>query len=262
MVKHRPYILLCNDDGIHAAGIQAMRGALMAKGYRTVAVAPDRGVSGASRSISLNRPLTMRRLSDDQYSVDGSPVDCIMMALYEILRGRPRPAMVISGINHGPNLADDVSYSGTCAAAAEGCVENIRSVSVSTLPDKEYQFHFEDHARFFVERILPRVEGMKMPRWSYVNVNFPACPRAGVKGIRVVPLGRTTYAEPIRKMPYPRTLGRDKDGFLYWISGHPNHVVSKGTDLEAVRRGYAAVSPVRIELNDAKLLAAVRRRFA
>lgn len=262
MVKNgRARFLLTNDDGVFAEGLQALRKALVAAGHETVVVAPERGMSGASRSLSLNRPLSIRHISDGQYAVDGTPTDCVMMAVHEMF-AKQRPSLILSGINHGQNLADDVTYSGTCAAAAEGCMEGIPSVAISALPDKHHHFHFADYAEYFVHRMLPKILRESLPRWSFLNVNFPPRRRAQIRGVRVVPIGRSTYVNPIAKQRHPDVLGRPRKGWLYWITGAPKAIRSKGTDIEAVRQGYVALSPVRMDLNDSVLLAHLRRRFA
>lgn len=262
MKKESLSILLTNDDGIFAAGLQALRAALVSRGYRPTVVAPDRGKSGASRSLSLARPLTLRQVDEDQYAVDGTPTDCVMMALFQILRNKKKPAILLSGINHGQNLADDITYSGTCAAAAEGCMESIPSIALSSLPDKNRQFYFEDHAKFFVNSILPRLRRLSIPRWSFININFPPRPFSKLRGVRVVPPGRSTYTDPIARQRQPNSLGRDKGGWLYWIVGAPKAIRKRGTDLEAIERGFVSVSPVRLELTDHKLMAKCRRAFS
>lgn len=260
--KEKIRIILTNDDGVFAAGLQALRQSLIARGHAPIVVAPDRGASGASRSLSLHRPLTLRQIDADQYAVDGTPTDCVMIALFEILKNKTRPAILLSGINHGQNLADDVTYSGTCSAAAESCMEGIPSAALSALPDDNGNFYFDDHAEFFAESIFPRLRRLAIPRWSFININFPPRPSSQLRGIRVVPLGRSTYTNPIAKQRHPNSLGRKKPGWLYWIVGEPRTLKKRGTDLEAIERGYVSISPVRIELTDHKLIERYRRIFS
>ncbi|OGH56553.1 MAG: 5'/3'-nucleotidase SurE [Candidatus Lindowbacteria bacterium RIFCSPLOWO2_12_FULL_62_27] len=253
-------VVLTNDDGIFAAGLQALARALRAAGYRPVVVAPDRGASGASRSLSLHRPLTVRRLGEDQYAVDGTPTDCVMMAIFEILKNR-RPSLLLSGINHGQNLADDVTYSGTCAAAAEGCMEGIPSVAISALTGRDGEFYFDDHADFFVQSVLPSIGRLRIPRWSFINVNFPPRPAARIRGVRVVPLGRSTYSDPIARRRAPQALGRSRKGWIYWIVGEPKSLKKRGTDIEAIERGCVSLTPIHLDLTDRRLLAECRKLF-
>lgn len=255
-------IILTNDDGAFAEGLQELRRALMARGFSPVVVAPDRGASGASRSLSLARPLTLRRVDRDQYTVDGTPTDCVMMALFEVLKNKWPPAFLISGINHGQNLGDDVTYSGTCAAAAEGCMEGIPSVAISALTTQNGDHYMKDHAEYFVDRIFPRLLTFRVPRYAFLNVNFPAVPSAQLRGVRVAPLGRSTYYKPILKQRHPDPYKRKDRRWVYWIAGAPRTLKKTGTDIEAVERGYVALSPVRLELNDRKLLARCRRVFS
>lgn len=262
MKRNGRTILLTNDDGIFAEGLQALRRALIKNGYVPVVVAPDRGASGASRSLSLNKPLMIRRIDRDQYAVEGTPTDCVMLAIFEILRNKPKPAILLSGINHGQNLADDVTYSGTCAAAAEGCMEGIRSVAISAIPDRRHRFYFDDHAEFLAESILPKLLKISVPRWSFININFPPLPIRDIRGVRTVPLGRSTYADPIARQKHPKSLGRNKEGWIYWIVGAPKWIKKRGTDLEAVDRGYVALTPVRLDLTDRKMIPRCRRLFS
>ncbi|MBI4178911.1 5'/3'-nucleotidase SurE [bacterium] len=259
-LRHRT-IVLTNDDGIFAEGLQAMRASLVERGLNPVVVAPDRGASGASRSLSLNRPLTLREIAPDQYTVDGTPTDCVMLALFEVLRRRRPPAILLSGINHGQNLGDDVTYSGTCAAAAEGCMERIPSVALSALPCQDGSYHFRDHADYFADRILPRILRLKVPRYSFLNLNFPPVPAGDFRGIRIVPMGRSTYQNPILRQRHPDPYHRKDRRWVYWIAGAPKAVKHAGTDIEAIRKGYVSLSPVRLELNHPELLAHCRRAF-
>lgn len=251
--KKSTRVLLTNDDGIQAEGLQVLRAAVEARGMAVTVVAPASGVSACSRSISMHRPLTCVKRAENQYAVDGTPTDCVLMALYEIFRGNP-PDLVLSGINHGRNLGDDITYSGTCAGAMEGAMVGLRAAALSAMPDKNGQCAMADSAAYFVDRLLDTVLDARLPQWCFYNINFPAAGR--IRGVKVTPAGRSTYVDPIVRVRHPRDGSK-----RYWIAGSPKTIRRRGTDIEAVERGYVAVTPVRLDLNDPKLIARARHAF-
>ena len=243
-------ILLSNDDGVLARGLDALRGALEETGEVFV-VAPEREQSGASRSLTLDRPLRVRRMGERVYSVDGTPTDCVLLAV----RGIPdmvqvQPDLIVSGINHGPNLGDDVTYSGTVAAAAEGSLMGISSVAIS-LSSWE-PAHFETAAR--VARIIVgQLHERPVPAGTLLNVNVPDVPFASLRGTRVTRLGRRVYPDVIVAELDPR--GKP----CYWIGGDkPTWLPGEGTDFEAVEAGFVSITPLHLDLTDHGLLEQVR----
>ena len=187
-------ILLSNDDGVMATGLNALRTALADLGEVTV-VAPDREQSGASRSLTLERPLRIRRTGERVYSVDGTPTDCVLLAV----RGVPgvvrvQPDLIVSGINHGPNLGDDVTYSGTVAAAAEGSLMGIPALAVSLVSWDPKSF--ETAARV-TRDLVRRLLCAPLPARTLLNVNIPDRPFEELRGIRVTRLGRRVYPDVI-----------------------------------------------------------------
>lgn len=243
-------ILLSNDDGVLARGLDALREALEGVGEVFV-VAPEREQSGASRSLTLDRPLRVRRLGERVYSVDGTPTDCVLLAV----RGIPdilhvRPDLVVSGINHGPNLGDDVLYSGTVAAAAEGCLNGIPSMAVS-LSSSEPE-HLETAARV-ARAIVDQLGERTVPARTLLNVNVPDLPFESLRGTRVTRLGRHAYADIIVADTDPR--GKP----CYWIGGErPTRLPGEGTDFEAVEAGFVSITPLHLDLTDHGLLETVR----
>ncbi len=243
-------ILLSNDDGVLASGLNCLREALEGAGEVFV-VAPEREQSGASRSLTLDRPLRVRRMGERIYSVDGTPTDCVLLAV----RGIPdmvqvHPDLIVSGINHGPNLGDDVTYSGTVAAAAEGRLMGIPSIAIS-LSSWE-QRHFETAAR--VARVLvDQLRDRPFPPGTLLNVNVPDLSFAQLRGTRVTRLGRRVYPDVIVAELDPR--GKP----CYWIGGDkPTWLPGEGTDFEAVQAGLVSITPLHLDLTDHDRLEEVR----
>lgn len=233
----RPLILASNDDGVDAAGLRALREALEAIADVYV-VAPEFEQSARSHAISLHTTLRHHRYGDRIHSIEGTPADCVYVALYreDLL---PRwPDLVVSGINHGANLATDVHYSGTVAAAREGALRGIPSIAFSLLPGGDMQGSAM-LARGLVERALAAVRSEGDP--MLLNVNFPS---GKPKGIRAVTLGQRLYREGVDVRTDPR--GRE----YYWIGGPGGvtHPPSTGTDTDATDSGYVSVTPLRLAM--------------
>lgn len=230
-----PRILVTNDDGIYSEGIRKLATALEAVGEVAI-VAPDREQSAASHALTLNRPLRLLQLKDKEWIVDGTPTDCVNLAVLSLFREQ-RPDIVLSGINFGPNLGDDVTYSGTISAAFEGALLNIPSIAFSTLVGKGFSF---DRAAVFAAALARHIlENEPNPR-VILNVNFPACDYAGVK---VTKLGRRIYSEGVTERLDPR--GRK----YYWIGGdEPSWYPGEGTDFEAVQNGFISITPLHLDL--------------
>jgi 5'-nucleotidase len=239
----RPLILVSNDDGVHAAGLKKLVGALRSLG-RVVVVAPDQERSAASHSITLHRPLRVERVRRDVYSVDGTPTDCIMLAIHEILDRRPD--LVVSGINHGANLGDDIHYSGTVSAAYEGGIMGIPSMAVSLAGrGRPGLSKAGDVAALIARRVLK--EGL--PRGVILNVNVPSIPDRGVKGTAFTKQGKRNYGGVIVVKEDPR--GRK----YYWIGGDEQGFEDiPGSDCNAVIDGFVSVTPLRVNLTDGATL--------
>jgi 5'-nucleotidase len=239
----RPLILLSNDDGWRAAGIQAAEEALRPLGDVIVA-APDRERSATSHSISLDRPLRAEEERPGVYSIDGTPVDCVYLALLHLV---PRkPDLVVSGINHGYNLGSDVFYSGTVAAAVEGALRGSAGIAVSL--ERRRQPDFGPVAAFLralAAEVLGRGDG-GLPRGSVLNVNAPS---GDLDGFEVTFLGRRVYRDLV-------DVRQDLRGrAYYWIGGpevEPEE--TPGSDVTAVHRGRASVTPLQLDLSDRQLL--------
>ncbi len=232
-------ILLTNDDGIFAPALRALRDALGAYG-RVITVAPDRDQSATSHSLTLHRPFRIHRHDDDIYSVDGTPTDCVVTAFYGLLDGRPD--LVISGINHGPNMGEDVFYSGTVAAAIEGTLQGVPSLAVSLVTRERADF-LEPAA--FVARLLGRVLEHGLPRRQLLNVNLPYRPWSEIRGVQVTRLGSRRYQDTLVRKHDPR--GRE----YFWIGGEdPVWEPMPGSDFHAVHDGWISVTPLSLDLTD------------
>jgi len=253
-------VLLTNDDGIEAEGLQAMRSALAAiDGVRLAVIAPDGNRSAMARSITTRRPLWVAEVpfADGSvgYATDGTPVDCVRLARLGLIEGF-EAELVVSGINHGANLGDDITYSGTVAAALEGVVLGLPSIAVSQQSgaralDYRYDggFGFEVAANF-VARLVQRIEDVPLPATTLLNVNVPAGEPGGVE---VTSLGKRIYRDELK-------LEREEEHRRrYWIYGSdPGFHDEPGTDLAAVAAGRVAVTPIHFDLTDRAGLEALK----
>lgn len=231
------HILITNDDGYDARGIKALTAELEQVAEVSV-VAPDRNKSGASNSLTLMYPLRVKRVQAGSYYVDGTPTDCVHLALSGLLE--EQPDMVVSGINAGPNLGDDVLYSGTVAAAMEGRYLGLPAIAVS-LAGKPAK-HFESAAAI-TRRVIERLVEYPLPDDTLLNVNVPDLPLDEIVAIRATRLGFRHKAEPMIQQSDP--YGRP----LYWV-GPPGEAqdAGVGTDFHALQQGIASVTPMQIDL--------------
>jgi 5'/3'-nucleotidase len=245
-------VLLTNDDGIEAEGLQALRRALTTvPGIRVAVIAPDGNRSAMARSITTRRPLWVAEVlfSDGTvgYATDGTPVDCVRLASLGVVEGFEAD-LVVSGINHGANLGDDITYSGTVAAALEGLVLGLPGIAVSQQSGaRALDFRFDggfefDVAAGFVARLLERIEDVPLPAQTLLNINVPA---GAPSGVEVASLGKRIYRDELK-------LEREEEGRRrYWIYGSdPGFHDEPGTDLAAVAAGRIAVTPIHFDLTD------------
>lgn len=233
-MAHR--ILVTNDDGIYSEGLRKLAEALKAVGDVHI-VAPDREQSAASHALTLNRPLRLLQIHEQEWIVDGTPTDCVNLAVLYLFK-QQRPDIVVSGINFGPNLGDDVTYSGTISAAFEGSLLGIPSIAFSQLIGEN--FSFDRAATFAAKLVRQMLERESQDPSVILNVNFPVGPYRGTK---VVKLGKRIYAEGVIERLDPR--GRK----YFWIGGEPPiwHE-GEGTDFEAIRENFVAITPLHLDL--------------
>jgi len=230
-------ILLSNDDGYFAPGLSILADTLAAFATITV-VAPERDRSGASNSLTLDRPLAVRRASNGFYYVNGTPTDCVHLAVTGMLD--QLPDVVISGINHGPNMGDDTVYSGTVAAATEGFLLGIPSLAVSLAAHGGD--HYETAARVAAE-MVKRFEQSPLAQPALLNINVPDVPYEQLRGVEVTRLGRRHKAEPVVKSMTPR------GETVYWVGAAGSaQDAGAGTDFNAVARTLVSVTPLQIDL--------------
>ncbi len=241
-------ILCTNDDGYLAGGLGVLSSAASALGSVTV-VAPDREQSATSNSLTLHHPLRARRTTDGAWVVDGTPTDCVILALNELLHDRPD--VCLSGVNHGPNMGEDVLYSGTVAAAMEATVMGIPAVALSYAGDLPEELEGRERLVESVLRAILSRDGF--PADTLFNVNIPALPPSEIRGIRVTTLGRRRYADSI-------TRARDPSGREYfWIGGGVVHWRGdQASDFQAVADGYVSVTPLHLDLTNYELLEDIR----
>lgn len=239
--------LITNDDGVAAEGLNALREAVSPIA-RVVTVAPDREQSASSHAITLHAPLRIQRVEADVHTVDGTPTDCVLVAINGLLD--ERPDIVVSGINHGPNMGDDVTYSGTVSAAFEGAILGVPSVAVSLATFGERNF---DGAIDAVRRIIRAIERHGLPQRTLLNVNVPSRPASELAGYRMTRLGQRVYEDSIVARKDPR--GRD----YYWIGGaEPRWEPEEHSDFLAVHDGYVSVTPLSLDLTHDGLLEAMQ----
>jgi len=230
-------ILVSNDDGYQSPGLRILAQALVRVGEVTV-VAPDRDRSGASNSLTLTVPIRAERLEPNYFRVEGTPTDCVHLAITGLLD--QEPDLVVAGINHGPNLGDDVIYSGTVAAATEGRFLGLPAMAVSI--DAFEPRHLETAAQVAARLISNLGNGAFGPN-VILNVNVPDRPFGELKGFQATRLGHRHKAEPVTRATDPR--GR----VVYWVGpAGPEQDAGPGTDFHALRSGYVSVTPLQVDL--------------
>ena len=239
-------ILLTNDDGVEAEGLLTLHAAVRDLGDVQI-VAPDREQSGASHALTMSRPLRLRQHDTSRFSVDGTPTDCVLLAVRGVSgRLESRPELVLSGINHGSNLGDDVTYSGTVAAAMEARIFGIAALAFSLESPSEtgQPFHWET-ARAVARTLVGYVQSLGAHDALLINVNVPNLPLADVRGFRVARLGKRTYPGAIVERLDPH--GRP----YFWVGdAHPRWEPEEDTDYAAVKAGYVALTPLHLDLTD------------
>jgi 5'-nucleotidase len=241
-------ILVSNDDGIAARGLIALAEAV-APLAETWVVAPESEQSAASHALSLHRPLRVRKAKEHWFSVDGTPADCVYLAVHHLMKDEA-PALVLSGINHGPNLADDVIYSGTVAAAMEGVILGIPSIAFSLVSRRTFEF---EHAARFATALAKAALLTPLPKRVLLNVNVPS--HGPPEGYEITRFGRHRYTGDVVERDDPR--GRK----YYWIGGSGyEHESAPGTDVTAVHEHRrVSVTPMQLDLTEADLMEPLKK---
>jgi len=240
-------ILVSNDDGILAHGIDCLVEAAEPLGEVHV-VAPDREQSATSHSLTLHHPLRPVRIGDRRWQVDGTPTDCVMLAVEALLP--ERPDFVFSGINHGQNMGEDVLYSGTVAAAMEGVTLGVPAIALSFAGGElKADPALLTEQVSAVARLLEHLTSLQLPRDTLLNVNMPARPAAEIRGVRLTRLGRRVYSDSLMKMQDPRKRE------IYWIGGgSASWSGAEDSDFRAVEDGFISVTPLTLDLTHLRML--------
>lgn len=236
-------ILLTNDDGIHAEGLACLERIANQLSDDVWVVAPETDQSGYAHSLSISEPLRLRKISDKHYAVNGTPTDCVIMGARKIL---PEPPdLILSGINSGLNVADDVTYSGTVAGAMEGALIGIRSIALSQayVYENEERIVPYETAEALAPALLRKLISTELPIGVLLNVNFPNCPPEEVTGPVVASQGKLSYGIWVEERRDGRSLP------YYWLRfGRDEPVLKPGTDLHAVRNKQISVTPLKLDM--------------
>jgi len=244
-----PLILVTNDDGILAPGLEKLVTALESVGEVWV-YAPDRQQSAVGHSVTLHRPLRVEPYRDRWFMVDGTPTDCVMLAVRDLLERRPD--LVVSGINAGANLGDDVTYSGTVAGAYEGMLLGVTSFAVS---DVSYVPEFYDTAARVAVGVAEFLLRKELPNETVLNVNVPDVPYEELDGAAFTSMGRRHYEDEIVRRQDPR------GGAYYWIGGsEPSCFEEPGSDFEAIRNGKVSMTPLHRDITNRAVLETLAHR--
>lgn len=240
--------LLSNDDGVHAPGLNCLAEHIQRAGYDFSLVAPDRDHSGASNSLTLDRPLHPTLLESGYVSINGTPTDCVHLGLNLptlFPEGSVKPERVISGINSGANLGDDVLYSGTVAAAMEGRFLNKAPIAISLVG----RHHFETAAQVILE-LLPRIKSLNLPQRCVININVPDVPYDQLSGMQVTRLGHRARSDN----PVHTVNPRGKE--CYWISAAGDgDDAGEGTDFHAIEHNFVSITPIKVDMTMAEAMA-------
>jgi 5'/3'-nucleotidase len=252
-------ILLTNDDGIHAPGLKVLEAIARTLSDDITIVAPAEEMSGAGHSLTLTRPLRLLHHGERRFAVSGTPTDAVMMAIGEVMKDGP-PDLILSGVNRGANLGEDVTYSGTVSAAMEGALAGVRSIALSQVYARDGMGDAVSFAaaEAWGARVLRPLIEMPWTPGTLVNVNFPALPGDQVRGVRVVGQGIRDYGR------LKIVKGTDPRGYPYYWFGLDGAVPTPAhsTDLEAVADGYVSVTPLHLDLTHEPSMARLAALFA
>ncbi len=251
-------ILIANDDGIHAAGIHKLLENLT-KEHEVYVIAPDRERSAAGHSLTLHTPLRVQEVPlpynvAKAWAISGTPGDCVKIGLNAILECRPD--LIISGINHGPNLGADVLYSGTVSAAMEGAVLGLPSIAVSLASGGDVDRKDFKYASDFISRFIPKIKEIKFPKKTILNINIPSVDEEDIAGVAITKLGTRMYTDAYEKRVDPR--GK----VYYWLAGEIiTSEQDPGTDIMAIRDNKISITPVTFEMTHEDIVPELENAF-
>ncbi len=253
MLLKQMRILVTNDDGIHAPGLKVLEKLARSLSSDVWVVAPESEQSGMAHSLTLHRPLRLHKLGARRYAVSGTPTDCVLVAVNHILKDR-RPDLVLSGVNRGANLGEDITYSGTVAAAMEAALLGIPAIAMSQVRDGEH-LHWKN-TEIYGPLVVREVMKMRLPRGTLVNVNYPALRPEKVAGTEVGEQGRRLSMVQVVEAsdPFSRKV--------LWIGDFPSDEPEKGsTDLDIIKRGSVSITPLHVDLTYNPLLSGMKAAF-
>lgn len=249
----RARILITNDDGVNAPGLKLLERVIRPLVREVWVVAPETEQSAAGHSLTLRRPLRLRKISGRRFAVDGTPTDCVLLGIKKVLEDRP-PDLVLSGINRGGNLGEDVTYSGTIAAAMEATLLGFPAVALSQVSDDRRAVKWATAEHWFGP-VLDSLSAHSWPPNVFINVNFPDVPARSVKGIEITRQGQ-------RKISGDLTEGVDPRGETFFWIGNQRFLEDprrRGTDLNAVKRGAISITPLTLDLTHGATVRALRK---
>lgn len=248
-------ILVTNDDGVNAPGLAVLERIARSLSGDVWVVAPELEQSGASHSLTMHRPLRLKELGERRYQVDGTPTDCVLLALNHLLEDH-RPDLVLSGVNHGSNMGEDVTYSGTIAAAMEATLLGVRAIAMSQRMERDMPVRWDTAERFGPE-VVRRAVSQDWPRHVLINVNYPDRAPEDVTGMRVVRHGNRKIGDELVRRIDPR--GRP----YFWVGPvRGEKDVPEDTDIHVVTHGGISVTPIYLDLTHYAALEDLRRAFA
>jgi 5'-nucleotidase len=251
-------ILLTNDDGVHAEGLAVLERIARTLSDDVWIVAPETDQSGLAHSLSLSEPLRLRQVSEKHFALRGTPTDCVIMGVKEIMADH-KPDLVLSGVNNGANMADDVTYSGTIAGAIEGTLQGIKSFALSQAAnylDGERLVPWEI-VESYAPALLKKLIDVDMPDWTFMNLNFPNCTPDEVQGIAVTAQGKLDFGMKVEK----RNDGRGLP--YYWLKFDSRKGdFREGTDIFALKENKISVTPLKLDLTDYSLLDRIQQAVA
>lgn len=249
-------ILVTNDDGVTSPGLISLFNAMKQLGDAHI-VAPDRERSAASRSLTMHRPLKVEELKKNVFSVNGTPTDCVAIGINKLLA--QKPSLVVSGINKGANLGDDITYSGTVSAAMESTIMGIPSLAISLAidkPSKKNPLHFETASRIAVD-IARYILQKSLPSDTLLNINVPNVKMDNIKGIQFTRQGKRVYDNAVHDILDPN------GNPFYWIGGgEPSWEEGNNTDIQAIQSGYVSITPVHLDLTNYEALKLLKENWS
>jgi 5'-nucleotidase len=251
-----PRILITNDDGINAEGLKVLERIALAISDDVWVVAPETEQSGAAHSLTLHLPVRVRKIDPKRYAVNGTPTDCVLLALKEIIPVKKKPVtLVLSGVNYGSNVGDDVTYSGTIAAAMEGTILNVPSIALSLLCNGSEKIHW-DTAEKKAPALIKKLIAIGWADNTLINMNFPDCVASKVRGVKVCSQGKRIVNIKLSERADPK--GRP----YFWLGGERDNTPEKtGVDIDYLHNDYITITPIGMDLTDYKSMKKIAEVF-